>query len=135
MRIDCPLFLQESSTGLREIPLKQPLNQVLSRRDQESIDTGGTYHLAFSSVTQCKDLLYPSNIGVTVYSMRGMHERMVLIRGRTIHVPSAGRYVPGELTGWFADFEPLIRATFLNAHCPGMNVGALVVTAYMLLSV
>ena len=51
MRIDCPLFLQESSTGLREIPLKQPLNHVLSRRDQESIDTGGTYHLAFSSVT------------------------------------------------------------------------------------
>ena len=48
---------------------------------------------------------------------------MVLIRGRTIHVPSARRYVPGELTGWFADFEPLIRATFLNAHCPGMNVG------------
>ena len=65
--------------------------------------------------------------------MRGTHERMVLTRGPRVHVPSARRYIPSELTGWFADFEPLIRATFLNAHCPGMNVVALVVTAYMLL--
>lgn len=57
-----------------------------------------------------------------MYSMWGRLKEWFWPGGRPVYVPSAGLYVPGELAGWFADYEPLTSSTFLNALRPGMTV-------------